>query len=368
LRRGDAKYIAAPAPELYDLAADPGETENRLTGRRREAAALAERLAAIEGLGPSGGDIGPAAVPAVDEETRARLASLGYAAPSRRGAAGAAGDRAAADPKDRVALFRAFEEAHWARGEGRLGEAVARLEELVVADPDNPVFRSELAAALREGGDREQAVALYRQAVAAAPDDPGGWYDLAVTLNESGATAEALAAVAEALARDPGRPESHNARGVALAAAGRAEEARVAFARAVELDPRNARAYNNLGNALRDLGRGGEAAAAYRRAAEIDPRYPDPLNGLGTLEVAADRPAAAVPWFDRALALDPTRHEVRLNRAIALELAGDPAGAAAGYRDFLAAAAEVAGLAEQRQVARRLLDRLQADRSDHERG
>ena len=47
LRRGDLKYIHARRPELYDLAADPGESRNLVASRPDEAAALAGRLGRI---------------------------------------------------------------------------------------------------------------------------------------------------------------------------------------------------------------------------------------------------------------------------------------------------------------------------------
>ena len=194
--------------------------------------------------------------------------------------------------------------------------------------------------------------------MAQAPGDADGWYNLAVTLQEAGRAGDAQTALAAAIERDPKRPEAHNALGVAFAAGGRLEEARRAFADTVELDPRNARAYNNLGNVLRDLGREAEAEAAYRRAIDLAPRYADPLNGLGALLVAGDRPAEALPLFDRALAISPDLHEVRLNRAIALQLAGDRQAAIAAYREFLSVAAGDPGFASQRQRAQQLLTQL----------
>jgi Flp pilus assembly protein TadD len=359
LRRGDRKAIAAPRPELYDLGRDPAELAN--LWREGEEGDLLARLEALRR------EAAPAAAPAVlDAETRAKLESLGYVAPAATpelaapGGSGRATGEAPVDPKDRIALFRELETARQEMEAGQLAAAVGRLEPIVEADPANPVFRGTLAEARRRRGEREEAIVLYREAVAANPADTEGWYNLAVTLQEAGRPAEAVVALSEALRRAPEKPEAVNALGVALSLTGRHEEARAAFARATELDPRNAKAWNNLGNVLRDLGRLPEAEAAYRRSTELAPGYPDPWNGLGTLAVQAKRPTDALPLFDRALALGPQLHEVLLNRAIALELAGDPARAAEGYRAFLAATAggEETAFSAQREAARRLLARL----------
>jgi arylsulfatase A-like enzyme/Tfp pilus assembly protein PilF len=346
LRRGALKVIQAPRAELYDLAADPGETTDLRASRRREAALLAESLAAL------GREQRQADAAASDAESRARLQALGYAAPA---GASRAGNR---DPKDAVHLFRAFEEAHEAERQGRLAEAAAMLRPLVEEDPGNAVFRSSYARLLRDQGRLEEALPLYRQAAALSPADPQVWYELATTLQQAGKNDEARSALEEALRHDPGKPQAHNALAIALAGAGRLAEARQHLETALAVDPRDAQVWNNLGNVLRDLGSADEAASAYQKAIALDPRYPDPLNGLGALEVARDRPAAALPWFERALALAPQQHEARLNRGIALELMGDRRGAAAAYRDFLEHVAGMPAYASQREVAHRLLARI----------
>ena len=353
LRRRDLKYIAAPRPELYDLARDPGETRDLAdpSDRSDQLSGFAARLAEIE----AGAVEAPRSAP--DAETRARLASLGYAAgspppPPRRDLS------TAPDPRRMAGLFQRYERAHNQLKEGEVEPALAALEELVAEDPRNPVFRGELARAFRDRGEMGRSVPLFRQAAADAPDDPEAWYNLAAAFQAAGQPAEARHALERALHLDPARPEAHNALALALLAEGKADEALRELQTAVSLDARDATSLNNLGNVLRSLGRLEEAADAYRRSAAAAPRYAEPLNGLGTLEVERDRPAAALSFFDRALALAPSYHEVRLNRGIALEMAGDREAAAAAYREFLTATGGNRQFAEQRRAAEHLLSRL----------
>jgi len=357
IRRGGLKYISAPRPELYDLARDPGERDNLVAARPAEARELA---AALSNVGAGRRPAEPAAA-APDAETRAKLLSLGYLAGASLSAP-AGGTRK--DPKDAVVLFRAFEEAHAAYVAGRADEARRRYEDLVAADPENPVFIGQLAELCRHSGNLARAVELYRRAVAIAPADRDARYNLAVTLQEAGRREEAFEALKEAIAVDPGRPEAHNALGIALALRGDLEAARGELARAVELDPHDARAFNNLGNVLRDLKRFDEATEAYTRAAAVSPTYADPLNGLGTLEVQRGRAAAAVGYFERALALAPTLQEARLNLAIARELSGDAPGAIAAYREFLARTEGDREYEAQRRAARMLLSRVERSARD----
>jgi arylsulfatase A-like enzyme/Flp pilus assembly protein TadD len=363
LRRRDIKYISAPSPELYDLRQDPGETTNlmlQVPARTAEPArGFASRLAEIEA-----GAVASPRPAAADAETRSKLASLGYVAgaPVRPAAGAARGTRGfretSLDPKTMVALFQRFEQANASLQDGKLDAALGELEALVAADPANPVFRGKLAAAWRDRGEMAKAVPLYRQAAEAAPEDPEAWYNLAAALQEAGRLDEARGAIESALRLDGTRPEAHNTLGIVELGEGRLEEARSEFETASRLDPRNALAMNNLGNVLRAMGRLDESEQAYQRSAALAPHYAEPLNGLGALAVERDKPLAALPYFERALALSPDSHEVRLNRAIAYDMAGDAPAAGNAYRDFLASTAGNSRFAEQRQAAQQLMARL----------
>jgi choline-sulfatase len=357
LRRRDLKYISSSRPELYDLRQDPKESANLLTApaaSETSSRGFARRLAAIEATALKG------AVPAADAETRAKLASLGYVAGSAPASAPAAAPGSGPDPRAVVGLFQRFERANASLTGGDSKAAVSELAALVEADPANPVFRGKLAAAWRERGETAKALPLYRQAAAAAPRDPEAWYNLASALQEAGQLAEARQAIERALKLDATRPEAHNTLGIVELGEGRIEEARREFSAAAELDPRDAAALNNLGNALRAEHKLDDAVNAYQRSAALAPRYAEPLNGLGTLEVERDQPRAALPYFERALALAPGYHEVRLNQAIAQDLAGDAGGAVASYRDFLAVTAGDPKFSEQRRAAQQLLARLES--------
>ncbi len=97
LRRHREKYIFAPRPEYYDLAADPDERRNLFDGERR--ADLAGELAARLKEGASTEDIA-AGAEAPDPESLKSLQALGYLS----GAGRAATEEALPDPKDMVEI------------------------------------------------------------------------------------------------------------------------------------------------------------------------------------------------------------------------------------------------------------------------
>ena len=150
--------IAAPRPELYDVATDPAEARNLLTERRAEARRLRTLLEDLEsGFERRRGD-----APPEDPELAAQLRSLGYlSTPSGR--------EGTIDPKDGVKLLADFEHARHLMGSGDTGGAARLLSELVAKNPGSVPFRSRLAAAQLETGQAEAAIATYRAAIELGP-------------------------------------------------------------------------------------------------------------------------------------------------------------------------------------------------------
>ena len=94
--------ILAPRPELYDLDADPNESVNLYNERADLAASMTRRLRTLAKPSPSR-RASDGSIP-VDDETRERLAALGYVS-----ALAPAHDNPAsilADPKDRVDIYK----------------------------------------------------------------------------------------------------------------------------------------------------------------------------------------------------------------------------------------------------------------------
>jgi arylsulfatase A-like enzyme/Tfp pilus assembly protein PilF len=355
IRRKSLKYIESPRPELFDLTRDPKETRS-LADARAPRTDLAAAIAAFrrETAAPETPD-------AADRESAAKLASLGYVS----GSTSAPEHSGLRDPKDVLGAFRRFEDAHWDLVGGRVEPARQKLLEALASDPDNPVFLDSLGLAYRRLGDFAAAIRSYRRAVELSPGDAYTRYDLAVTLKEAGRIDEAFIAAQDALSHDASRPDALDILGITLLAKGKPEQALEQFDRAAALDPRDARIENNRGNVLRELKRPAEAEAAYRRSIALAPSYADPWNGLGALEVEQRRFVEAVASFGRAIALAPEDHEARLNRGIALEMAGDLPSAVSAYRDFLVSSDGDPRFARQRQVASQLIARLARKESEN---
>lgn len=163
--------------------------------------------------------------------------------------------------------------------QGKLGEALPHLAEVLASKPEYPEAHCNMAAWLAASGRVPEAVAHYRKAVELEPEYEQAWNNL----------------------------------GTALLATDRAEEALAAFDAALRLIPEDARAQTNRANALYTLGRYPEAIRDYERAIELDPAISEANNGLGAALLATGKTSEARERFVRALELDPNNRVAREN-------------------------------------------------------
>lgn len=156
---GRFHFIGGPAPELYDLERDPAELDNIIQDER----AVARRLArAVEEIDR---ELQPPEQ--VDEETRARMETLGYV--------GGVSTRSGPlpDPKSKISVLEDLgaAAAAFARGDDR--EAVRRYRAVVAEDPEMTYGWEQLGKAERRAGNPEGAIAAYRQALSVSPTGSG---------------------------------------------------------------------------------------------------------------------------------------------------------------------------------------------------
>jgi len=285
VRHGGWKYIAAPRPELYDLAHDPGETRDLAAKQPTRAAGLAALLARFERLGE--GAAGRSQDPQVLESLRA----LGYA-----GGPPASGDPPSGlpDPKDRVAARNALMEGEGLLRRGDFAAALRRFEGVIAAEPGNRFATLRSGIALLKQGNARAAALRLRAAVALDPGQAETHYALADALTRAGDNAAAVPHWMEAARLQPRRTAAWSNLGTALGRAGKLEAAAGAFGEALRLEPENPVLRANLGAAryelaLRELAAGNREAA--RRA----------LAEAVTADPALRRRAAAHPDLNRLL-------------------------------------------------------------------
>ncbi len=185
LREGSYKYIEAPHPELYNLAADPHEQANLYGKDPARAQALRVKL---RKLVASHAPKEPASPAAISPRTRALLASLGYLSGGPRTAAGGA----MPDPKDRLPEYRLYEKAQSLLYDRRLEEAAAVFRQILARDPKNTLARRDLGGTYVEQKLYGKARECFEFVVTAAPDDYMAQFELGLADKHLGLRQEAL--------------------------------------------------------------------------------------------------------------------------------------------------------------------------------
>ena len=258
VRSGDWKYIAAPRPELYDVAKDPAETQNVIAGNATRAANLARQVDAISppALTAGGGA-------EMDREALARLQALGYAA--GRPAAGGARP----DPKDRRELAADF--ARITSGELQ-GDALERaLRAVLRVDPKNPQANVRLGQVLLDSNRCRDAVPHFTAAIDGHLPSADAHLGRAACEAQAKNTAAAQRTLTEAQRVEPDNPVVSANLGLLLSDAGQPAAAIPHLQRALSLDPDLHQARFGLAVAY---GRTARRAEAAKEAEELLRRLP----------------------------------------------------------------------------------------------
>lgn len=289
-------FIEAPRPELYDIAADPGEKVDLSKGLPPAFRAMRVEL---QGKARSFELPGPA-----DPEQARKLASLGYLSATSSRAKG----KNLADPKDHIGELDASLRFGQLLAEGRDAELIRACREFLGRNPAVLDVWRMLADALERSGKRGEAVAALEEGLrASAPTAlpalrAPALERLALLLVRSGRLEEALALPGAESFTDP---EALNAIGAAQGRAGRAAEARKTFERVLASSPGNAEAHFNLGLARVGLGDEAGAIECWRRALELDGGQYGALYNLAIAEGRRGEAGAAREKLRRFVANAP---------------------------------------------------------------
>jgi choline-sulfatase len=292
------KFIDAPAPELYDLAADPHERSNLAAREPARAAALRRALDSVSGTGA-----GAMATAVPDREAIEKLAALGYIG-ATSGSHVENGAATRPDPKTMIGVFNRLRDANGAVTHARPAEAEATAREVLNADRKNAFATLILAQAQAQQGRCLEAIESYRTYLLLVPTSADAHYLIAICAARLGRADRALDEVSTALAMDP------------LYA--RARLLRAGF--------------------LTERGRLDEAAADYRQVIDQQPSNPDAHSGYAVVLATRKEPGQAIEEFERALELRPDLDEARLALAGLLEQTGRVDEARVEYQRLAAAA------------------------------
>ena len=331
LRRGKHKLILAPRSELYDLEADPGESENLLESRPDLADEMREELEGI--LSEQGSSLPRAA--RLDESSLAALRSLGYVGGTVEPDIGAS-SMDLADPKDRLELYRKILDLSVlsdasAADEPRFQRASDSFRSILKEDPSNLRAHLLYGNLLLGSGRFGEAAKVYGNLRDLDPDNVHGHRGLARAQMALGQDEEAKKNLQRAIELDPESAQSYALSAELARKEGDLEEAEKWLRKALALSP-DRFLYQELAEVLDDAGRG----------AQMDDVLSSGSLGSGRGDAAADYMHGerlfadgdvngALVYLRRASGLAPEDDDVRQALGNALAASGDLQGAMIQY-------------------------------------
>jgi arylsulfatase A-like enzyme len=239
LRTADRKLVWAPRPELYDVAADPGERRNLAAEREGEVQELADQLEdlVLQTIALRSGWAEPL-VP--DGERLEALRALGYVTGGGATAATPPVARTAPeelrreghDPKDLVDVAMAgrdFENGFHERAKRKLERFARTVDPPEVRPEVRPLWslaEQNLGGIALHSGRFDEAAAHLGEALRHEPANEAAQWELVMALNLAGRTADAEREAARIAGASPPAWKVRLHRGLALALAGRDADAK----------------------------------------------------------------------------------------------------------------------------------------------
>ena len=310
-------FIDGPAPELFDLTADPAEARNLVQENRSDARRFRAAISEIDR------ELQPPAE--VDPAVMESLLTLGYVGGSSHSKA------TGADPKSRVHVLDALGKASRFYATGKFREAAGAYRAVLKDEPGMIYAREQLSKALRRSGQNAEALAELRIAL----EDSGGAPHIALTAAElylaqgelTEARAHAVLAsthneaawdlLAQIALRENNLPEAKRHLDQALKLRGTRVEPLISlselrvrekrFDDALEIADQAVREFGSRsdtevlrglslqrGMALANLGRNDEAAQAFLAEIKLSPSELAPYSRLAVLLVVQGQAEAAV--------------------------------------------------------------------------
>ena len=188
---------------------------------------------------------------------------------------------------------------------GRLAEAQALYQQILLADPGHPEALRLLGVLHCQAGRYQDGIGLLERAIARRGDAPNLHCELGRAYGATNRPAEAAAQFSRALELKPDYAEAHLGLGLALFNQHRLDEAAASFRRALASRSDLVIAHYNLGLVRIRQDRLDEAADSYRRALELKPDFAEAQLNLGLVYSRQDRLAEAAACYRAALALNP---------------------------------------------------------------
>ncbi len=291
------KMIVAPELELYDLSLDPQEMNNLAESQpsmTRELFSLINEFMEKTERGAFEMDYSH-----MDEETRQKLAALGYIGTFTKASMEG---RRLGDPKDKIVIFNQLSEARELGLQGEFERASEMIQAIIVEDPDVIDAHFALGNLYFNEGQFENALETFQRALERKPNDSFTVVNIANSYIQMD----------------------------------KLDDAERAIVNALDMMPPDSQIYLILGNIKNRKKEYQEAIIHYKKCIELNPNSASAYSALGGVYVATENLVEAESYLTAASELNSELGQLHYNLALLFEAKGDLSRAMEEYKRELA--------------------------------
>jgi arylsulfatase A-like enzyme/uncharacterized protein HemY len=303
------KLIVAPVPELYDLVADPHEEKNLASLEKRRLEELTAKANAM--MESAGRNALESDLRKVDEETREKLAALGYLGSFTNPAK--LKEKRLANPKDKIGIFNDLSRAREIGLEGKPEEAIAVIQRIIADDPTIADAHFALGNLFYHEKKFKEALPAFLKALDLKPDDSFCVINIANSYQAMGQYDEAERFVLDYMKK--GFPDSQLMflLGNLNVHRGNPDKAIGYFEQCLALGPHSASSHNALGAIYLSRDDLPKAEEHLKAAMGINAKLLSLRYNMAQLLEKQNRPAEAVDYYLREIQDSPKSYRALYN-------------------------------------------------------
>ncbi len=271
----------------------------------------------------------------LDRETMERLAALGYVGTPGPSSVPAASESGLADPKDKLEVFSAVQQAGTLIADGSHAEAARLLEEAVRREPEMPQALLMLGSCYTELGRRNEARARFDQVLKKNPQSVQALIGMANILLEDGRSEDVVTLCKRTLSIDARNTQAYTLLGDVYIERHEPSKALPFLEKAVEIQPKITQGRLNLAACLIDVKQLPRAQAMLQEILAAHPKFPGAQFNLGVLYEELQRPEEARAAYLTEVANNPNSFKARFNLGKVLAGFGDWTGSAEQMREVV---------------------------------
>ena len=315
----EAKYIGAPKPELYNLKSDPEEQKNVI-----ESAKVIEFQKELQAIRSKTAP--EASSPALTEEDREKLKSLGYVSVGNQQVS-----NSGIDPKDRIEVARKI--AELTMSELPVAEQLKAYKQLANEEPSNPLLQLRYAEMLLKLNRENDAATVFQKVISLNYPSATAYNGLATVYYRKKKTTEAQKLLETAVQKKIADGETYHNLAEFYFDQGLRDKAFQFLDESIRLDflP----AFFRKAQLLEVQGKTGEALQLIERAKSLHPPGGEADYHSGMIHFRHHKYAEAVRDFENALKKEPNAGWIHFNLGISYERLGNEQKAREAMGKFL---------------------------------